>query len=242
MMSARGFARVVRLIVVALSATQLAVACSIAGTRPPIHVNSTFRAVVTSGKTPVASIKVALSDETGKVMAERTTDKMGVALFRSLRTGTYSVSAVRSGMYADEEIEITAGDAKSLSDVALSWPPTEVVRTRSLKGQFLCCKRVGTQADGGYVPIFRADLHVMDGNTGKAVADGKTSEDGTFDLSTLTPGLYIVHLRWPMDKPTIQSELEGSIPIEVVPNPEAPESVRLDVQFGGCGMSYRRAD
>jgi len=162
------------------------------------------------------------------VIAASVTDSKGEAQFNLSKTGSFDLVADHpEGDLGDIVLNVT-GDATSAA-VAVKWPARPVLETRLVKGLI---------EDGLYkstgTPLKQAAVSLHELISYKEVAVTVTTETGSFQLSSIQPGLYFLRLKAKEDG---LNAPDGDIAIVV--RPSAPrDSLSIAVHESDCGLSY----
>ncbi len=168
------------------------------------------------------------------VIATSITDRKGEAQFHLNTTGSFALKADHPEKADNPETGIgdivlnVSGDAAS-AVVDVKWPGTPILETTSLKGHI---------EDGLFKPtseaLREANVSLRELVSYKEIAQTETSGAGSFQFSSIPPGLYLLKVKAKEDDPNAPN---GDIAVLVKPG--APrDSLSIAVRQSDCGLSY----
>jgi hypothetical protein len=174
---------------------------------------------------PVKGLRVAIK---GYAVV---TDEDGFAVFRSVGTGSYFLTA-------NHEVDSLNGAALQVSPdgptgvtVPLKWPSITPVSVRSLKGTIRGPDFLPGQ------PQPKLSLDLLDARSGRKLKSSQSNDRGEFDFETAAPGMYFINLNPSGLIGWSGEQISGQIVVDV--DQGAPtDSLDLDLSWSSCGMSY----
>ena len=205
----RGFRNILQLILAALAFVGPCNACTIFA--QTISVGSDFQIRVLDRGRPVEGLRFVV----GGVRA--VTNRDGIAAFRHIAPGSYSVHApLDSGVARDFVLEIKH-EAPGNVIVPFEWPTSPVV-VRSLSGRL-------------YLPAYETQastsLVLLDGLTGATIGSTVTNPHGEFTFPYAEPGIYFLSV-----KP------QGGLISVVLDSAATAERINIDLGWSSCGLAY----
>jgi len=168
-------------------------------------------------------LKLAESDHGGS--REGVTGKDGVALFRNVPPGSYSLTVDHDdGVGAAANVQVKR-DGPADATVALVWPSVGPVAVRSLNGVVLYESGQPAKVQGAM------SVDLLDGFSGRRLRGGRVTGSGAFDFGTVAPGLYFLDLN------PSAGALSGLIAVAVDPS-AGSDHLELDLGETDCGLFY----
>jgi len=204
------------------------IACSVFP--PEVHVGSDFRVQVRDRGLPVKGLRLEISR--GPTGGKReVTDNDGFALFRNVRSGSYTLHADHDvGIWDRVDVDVRP-DGPAEITVPLRWPSVAPVAVRSLKGTLHSPDYLPGQ------PQPRLSLDLLEGMSGKVLRSGRTTESGAFELDNPVPGIYFIRLNPSGLKDWAGEQITGLIAVAVEPGAPA-DHLDLDLAWSSCGLAY----
>jgi hypothetical protein len=199
--------------------------CDIDWIFTPYDVGSDFSVTLSFHQTPVSGIRVVLTpggelaDASGhnRVPVTAVTDSSGTAHFLAVPRGKYSGGAENGLQFPSNEVTVHgAGDGNFAAEIEIEWP-LEPLPVRALRGRFLA-PGVGDKPDH---PLQSATVNLVDLRSSRVLETQRTIEDGSYEFSTIEPGLFVVRVI-PPTKEKKTKELSGDLAVEL--DPAARES------------------
>jgi hypothetical protein len=195
---------------------------------PTVQVGPNFRVKVEDRGRAVEGLRIELSSEHPAFVR---TDAKGLAFFRGIRPGLYSLTA-------DHDVGIPAGvdvrvkrNGPTLVTVLLQWPGIPPVPALSLSGWI----RGPDYLPGQSQPAL--SLELLEGSSGRSLKSLDTTADGTFDFGNVAPGLYFVSLKPSALYGWDGSPITGLIAVSADPNASAHQ-LEIDLGWSSCGLWY----
>jgi hypothetical protein len=200
------------------------------------EVGSDFSLRVSFHETPLPGLRIALArggmwadaEEPSGFLATAVTDSFGTARFFKVPAGKYTAVEKNGLLFPDDEIEVHA-DADSGREIIMEWP-LDPLPVRTLRGKLI------TQADETEValPLQPATVELVDLRSSKILETQSTIGDGSYEFSTIEPGLYVVRVI-PPAKDQKTTPASGVIAIELDPAAKESTIPGLKVVQSECG-------
>jgi hypothetical protein len=195
---------------------------------PAFTTGPSFQVRVDDRGRPVQDLRIKLSGDNYTKIAK--TGKDGVARFRNIPPGGYSIGTEFDGNGTDATITVTAAGPAETT-VPLGWPSSAPLSVQTLKGIFRW-PAVGTDQD-----LRTLQVEILDARTGRPLKSTRTTEAGAFNLETPRPGLYLLRVT-PADGPMEGgTPIAGIVPVEVEQR-AASRELELDFTVTSCGVWY----
>jgi hypothetical protein len=198
---------------------------------PDFSVTLSFRQAALPGILVILTPGGQLVDAGGKRGAPVTamTDSSGTAHFLGVQPGKYTAAAKNGLAFPSNEVTVHAGGDFE-SEITIEWPLDSVaVPVRTLHGKLIMA---GEETDLN-PPLRLATVKLVDLRSSRVIETQRTIEDGSYEFSTIEPGLYVVRITPPVkDKKT--KSMSGDLAVEL--DPAAAESTipELKVQQSDC--------
>src|SRR5262245_33044759 len=140
-----------------------------------VQVGPNFRVEVEDRGRPVKGLRVEIRGYQGSDnRAVSNTDKNGLALFRSVRPGSYHLSADHdAGIPDGADVEVKLGGPTDVT-VHLKWPSVLPIAVRSLKGMMRGPDYLPGQSQS------RLSLDLLEGSSGRLLKRVQTTDNGEF--------------------------------------------------------------
>jgi hypothetical protein len=195
-------------------------------------VGASFRVRVEDDGRPVKSLRVVIgSDQGGGNRAVADTDKDGLALFRSVRPGSYHLSADHDAGVGDGADLDVKPDGPTDVTVPLRWPNMGSVFVRSLKGTI----RGPDYLPGQSQP--RLSLDLLEASSGRKLKSLRTTESGEFNFGSAAQGLYFLSLK-PSGLTDWGGEQITGLVAVAVDQGSPTDHLDVDLAWSSCGLAY----
>jgi hypothetical protein len=218
--------------------------CSFSWPSTPYDVGRDFSVKLSYHHTPIPDIQVTLTpsgevkDASGqlRVPISAVTDSSGTAHFSAVPSGEYIIGAKGGLEFPSNELTV---HAKGHFDkkIAIEWP-FDPLPVRTLRGKLI------TQAGGSDVerPLQPATVELVGLRSLKVLETQSTIGDGSYEFSTIEPGLYVVRVI-PPAKDEKTTAASGNIAIELDPAAKESTIPDLKVEQSECaGVQLFRRD
>ncbi len=165
------------------------------------------------------------------------TDSSGAAHFSGVPSGKYTIEAKHGLEFPSNEVTVhTKGDFDR--EIGIEWP-LEPLLVRTLRGKLL----TQAQETDLELPLQPATVELVDLRSSRVLETQSTIGDGSYEFSTLGPGLYVIRVI-PPAKDQKARPASGDIAIEL--DPAANELTIPDVKVSqsecaGVHLSWRDA-
>jgi hypothetical protein len=189
----------------------------------PYDVASDFSVNLSFRQAPLPGIRVVLTptgestDASGhrRVPVTAVTDSSGTAHFLAVPAGKYDAGAKNGLFFPSNEVTVhTEGDFDH--EIGIQWP-LETLPIRTVRGK-LIARGDGAAADR---PLQSATVQLLDLRSSRVLETQHTIADGSYEFSTLEPGLYVFRVI-PPAKNNKTEPASGDLAIEL--DPAAQES------------------
>ncbi len=203
-----------------------AAACTII--LPELATGSNFAVTFCDPGRAVAGLRVALRGPDGRaIAAAATTDAAGLARFRGVPRGRYSLGDGEAGFGDLALLAVGTRPHAALKDMAVDWPGDwrDPVAARGLHGSIRAAYTLPSEERS-----LAAELDIFDGANGRLLRTLRLAPgQRQFDLRALPPGRYALALRQ-----SPEGKQLGPVLVEV--NPRAPAG-GFDLVLGAwdCG-------
>lgn len=161
------------------------------------------------------------------------TDHTGRAEVKDLAPGVYVIATAGPGQGSGAYAVVATNHPKSSNEIKLDWPSSVrgIISAKTLSGVLASNNpwapfeniHAELWAEGVQVPLAAQDLGM----------------DGHFQFNETKPGIYILRIRGQRKKARYDSQVEGDIPMELLPatkNSQVPLSLYLGMS--DCGITY----
>ncbi len=197
-------------ILVTVLAIGRCVACTIV--YPTYDVGPDFQVRVESDGRPAVGVRVDLGPY------HALTDKGGIAVFRRIPEGAFSVGIDHDAGIPDRPGVKVKRNGPANATIPLRWPSLKAVSARKLRGRLRF----------SYPDSEAIALELLEGISGRVLASQRTSGHGEFEFRGFGPGLYFLRLR----------EYPGGGLIALSLDPSAT-SDQMDIAFGFTSLRIR---
>jgi len=203
----------------------------------PYDVGTDFSVKLSYHQQPLPGIRVVITpsgelrDAGGRLRVPVTamTDSSGTAHFLAVTLGKYNAEAKNGLDFPSNEVTVHgAGEGDFDAAIEIRWP-LEPLPVRTLRGRLLA----PGEGDKPDRPFRSATVNLVDLRSSRVVETQRTLEDGSYEFSTVEPGLFVVRVIPPTkDKQT--KELSGDLAVELDPVAEEPTIPELKVLQSEC--------
>jgi hypothetical protein len=209
----------------------------------PYDVGRNFSVKLSYHRALIPNIQVTLTprgevkDSNGhlRVPLSAVTDSSGTAHFSSVQSGKYSVGA-KNGLEFRSNVLTVHAKGHFDNKIAIKWPVVSLP-VRSLRGKLI------TQAErtDAERPLQPATVELVDLRSSIVLETQSTIGDGSYEFSTIGPGLYVVRVI-PPAKDEKTKPPSGDITIELDPAAKEPTIPDLKVKQSKCAgvLVFRR--
>ena len=150
-------------------------------------------------KSPVQGVRVVLTSggtmrsgpDDGRVVATAKADSRGIAHFFAVPAGAYMASVQDGLLFSEPEVKVLDSE-KSGQEFALDWP-VEAIPVRALRGRLTMSEELSEEP----TPLQEASVELLDLRTSRLIEASQTNENGSYEFSTVTPGLYVLRVNRP---------------------------------------------
>jgi hypothetical protein len=203
--------------------------CYVGGLLTLYDVGHDFSVKLSFRKAPLPEIQVTLTpigelaDANGhlRIAISAVSDSSGTANFIGVPSGKYTIGAKDGVPFPHNELTVhTKGNSDK--EITIEWP-LETLQVRTLRGKLI------TQAEETDVerPLQPATVELVDLRSPKVLETQSTIGDGSYEFSTIEPGLYVVRVI-PPAKDEKTTPARGDIAIEL--DPAAKEAIIPDLK------------
>jgi hypothetical protein len=204
-------------------------------------VPPSFRVSVWNDAKPVPDIAIEVYKDEPSVEGVKPipvltlkTDQDGSAEVKYLAPGVYVIATTGPGQGSAAYAVVATNHSKPSSEIKLEWPSS------SAKGILRAKTLMGVLASNNPLTPFE-DIHAELWAAGvqKPLAVQDIGMDGHFQFKETKPGIYILRIRGQRKKARYDSQVEGDIPVELLPaakNSQEPLSLYLGMTT--CGITY----
>lgn len=211
--------------------------CSFDWIFTPYDVGRDFSVKLSSRQAPLPGIRIVLTpsgelkDVSGnrRVPVTAITDSSGTAHFLAVTPGKYNAEAKNGLDFPSNEVTVhSAGEGDFDAEVEIEWP-LEPLPVRTLRGRLLE-PGAGNKPDR---PSRSTKVNLVDLRSSRVVETQRTLEDGSYEFSTVEPGLFVVRVVPPTkDKKTKESSAD--LAVELDPIAQEPTIPELKVVQSEC--------
>ncbi len=212
--------------------------CFMSWLSTPYEVGRDFSVKLSYRQAPLPGIRLVLDPNDGGKAPVATTDDSGTAHFLAVPPGKYYAKAKNGLQFPSNEVTVHgAGDGDFDSEIEIRWP-LEPLPVRALRGRLLA-PGAGDKPDR---PLRSATVNLVELRSSRVVETRHTLGDGSYEFSTVEPGLFVVRVIPPAkDKKT--KELSGDLAVELDPAAQEPTIPDLKVLQSECaGVQLLRRD
>jgi len=210
--------------------------CDIFWASTPYDVSRDFAVKLAYRQAPVPEVHVTLTprgevrDANGRPRGpiSAATDSSGTARFVAVPSGEYTVGAKDGLVFPSNELTVHARGHFD-NEIAIRWP-LDPLPVRTLSGKLI------TQAEetDAEVPLQPAIVELVDLRSSKVLETQNTIGDGSYEFSTLEPGLYVIRVTPAPPRVEKTTPTSGGIAIEVDPAAEESAIPKLRVLQSDC--------
>jgi hypothetical protein len=197
-------------------------------------VGSDFSVKLSFHQAPLSGLRIGLArggmlPDAGNpsgLVATAVTDSSGVARFSAVPAGKYTAVERDGLLFPDDEIEVHA-DADPGEEITMEWPLVSLP-VRTLRGKLIA------QAEEADVerPLQPATVELVDLRSSKVLETQSTIGDGSYEFSTIEPGLYVVRVIPPAKDE--KAPANGDIAIELDPAAKESTIPEMKVEQSEC--------
>lgn len=162
------------------------------------------------------------------------TDYTGSAEVKDLAPGVYVIATTGPGQGSAAYAVVATNHRKPSSEIKLAWPSTSVrgvLSARTLTGMLA--------SNNPWAPFENIHAELWAAGVQEPLAVQDLGTDGHFQFNETKPGIYILRIRGQRKKARYESQVEGDIPVELLPatkNSQDPLSLYLGMS--DCGITY----
>jgi hypothetical protein len=209
--------------------------CDVSWIFTPYDVGADFSVSLSFHRVPLSGIRVVLTpsgesaDASGHSRAPVTavTDSSGTAHFLAVPPGKYGAAAKNGLFFPSNEFTVhTDGDFDN--EVEIEWPLVPLP-VRALRGK-LAVPQEGAGADR---PLRFATAQLVDLRSSRVIETQRTIADGSYEFSTVEPGLYVVRIIPPHKEKNTEAA-SGDLAVELDPVAQEPTIPELKVLQSDC--------
>jgi hypothetical protein len=162
----------------------------------PYEVSGDFSVKLSFRQAPLPGIRVVLTpsgesaDASGhrRVPVAAVTDSSGTAHFLAVPAGEYHAGAKNGLFFSSNEVTVHA-DGDFDQEIGIEWP-LELLPVRALRGKLI----VANEAAGADRPLQQAAVKLLDLRSSRVIETTRTLDDGSYQFSTIEPGIYAVRV------------------------------------------------
>lgn len=201
----------------------------------PYDVGRDFSVKLSYHQALIPDIQVTLTPSGGvkdasaqlRVPISAVTDSSGTAHFSTVPSGKYTVGAKDGLEFPTNELTVHAKGHFD-DEIAIEWPLVPLP-VRTLRGKLI------TQAEEGDVvrPLQPATVELVDLRSSKVMETQRTIGDGSYEFSTIEPGLYVIRVI-PPAKHEKTTPASGDISIELDPAAKESTIPEMKVEQSEC--------
>ena len=215
----------------------------------PKEVTRTFSVEITDHRRGISDLHVQIeeagvSGNKSKHTLISVTDDHGLAQFRDMRPGAYTISIKNVALQPEDIIVKGMPSERALRKIAILLPDDEVLAVRSVSGsihgQMQAADPVNYEAlvefgTGVKLTLIRAVSE-------KIIESHAAGDSGGFTFSPLPEGLYFLHVEVSAEPTMHRRAVSEYIPIKIDPSAKAP-NLDLRMSPGTCvAFAYRNGD
>lgn len=203
-------------------------------------VSPSFRVSVWNDVKPVSGIAIEVYKDGPSVEGVKPipvltlqTNQAGSAEVKYLAPGVYVIATTGPGQGSAAYAVVATNHSKPTSEIKLEWPYSArgILRAKTLTG-VLASNNPLTPFENIHAELWAAGVQ-------EPLAVQDVGTDGHFQFNETKPGLYILRIRGQRPNARYDSQVEGDIPIELLPaakNSQDPLSLYLGMT--DCGITY----
>lgn len=205
-----------------------------------IQVPANFQVTVLHELQPISGIQIAVydvadSDKTGhqKPILRMFSGQNGTVQIGDLHPGTYIVQTEGPGQGSAVYAIVSASRSSPTRGITLQWPFSwqATLKSRTLAGKLA--------SNNPWKPFERIHLELWSAGATLPLAVVDAGTEGRFHFGETIPGVYILRIRGEQKRVSPDWQVEGDIPIELLPNDnDAPVSLTLYLSESSCGIQY----
>jgi hypothetical protein len=211
----------------------------------PYDVASDFAVKLSFHQAPLPGIRVVLTpsgeltDAGGhrRIPLTAVTDSAGVAHLLAVPAGKYDAGAENGLFFPSNEVTVHA-DGDFDSEIEIEWPLV-TLPVRTLRGK-LIAPGDGAETDR---PLRSATVQLVDLRSSRVIETQSTIDDGSYEFSTIEPGLYVFRII-PPAKDKKAEPASGDLAVELDPAAQEstmPEMKVLESDCAGVQLLRRTA-
>jgi hypothetical protein len=213
--------------------------CSFDRMFTPYDVGSDFSVNLSFRQTPLPGIRVVLTPTGDEELADAgkprrapvaaVTDSSGTAHFLAVPAGKYDASAKNGLFFPSNEVTVHAeGDYDR--GIAIEWPlDSRGLLVRALRGKLIA----PGEAAGADRPLQQAAVKLLDLRSSRVIETTRTLDDGSYQFSTIEPGIYAVRVI-PPAKVKKTEPASGDVAVELDPAAHESTIPEIEVQQSEC--------
>jgi hypothetical protein len=209
--------------------------CDIDWIFTPYDVSSNFSINLSFRQAPLPGIRVVLTptgesaDGSGhsRVPVTAVTDPSGTAHFLAVPAGKYDAAAKNGIFFPSNEVTVHA-DGDFDREIEFEWP-LDLLPVRALRGKLIAPGK-GTQADR---PFRSAKVQLVDLRSSRVLETQRTFADGSYEFSTIEPGLYDFRVIPPANGKKTEA-VSGDLAVELDPAAQKATIPEMRVLQSDC--------
>jgi hypothetical protein len=209
--------------------------CVLSWLSTPYDVGTDFSVTLSFRQAPLPGIQVVLTptgesaDASGhsRVPTTAVTDPSGTAHFLAVPAGKYAAAAKNGIFFPSNEVTVHA-DGNFDGEIEIEWP-LGLLPVRALRGK-LVAPGGGTKADR---PFRSAKVQLVDLRSSRVLETQRTFADGSYEFSTIEPGLYDFRVIPPADDRKTQPA-SGDLAVELDPAAQKATIPEMRVLQSDC--------
>ena len=174
-------------------------------------VGHDFSIALTSAGAPVVGVLVELQrsqDTSVPIAADGPTNSNGVAYFSAVPRGSYWARVKGGLLFPGKDLNVS-DDEVSGNQFSIEWP-RETLRSQVLRGKLVTSLR---STDSGS-PLRKTRVQLLDLHTGQLIEQTMTESDGSYSLSTILPGVYVLRITPPIRKDFTESSRDTAVEVD----------------------------
>jgi hypothetical protein len=220
-------------------------ACDVIWSFTSNDVASDFSIKLSFRQAPLPGIRVVLTPQEESTEANghtripvaAVTDSSGTAYFLAVSAGKYYASVKNGLMFSSNEVTVHT-DGEFDNKIEIEWPLV-TLPVRTLRGK-LIAPGEGAESDH---PLQLATVKLVDLHSSRVLETQDTAADGSYEFSTIEPGLYVVRIIPPTKGKKTQAA-SGDLAVELEPAAKEstiPEMKVLQSDCAGVQLLRRTA-
>jgi hypothetical protein len=206
-----------------------------------VKVPPSFRVSVWNDAKSVPGIAIAVYEDGFSVEGVKPipvltvqTDQSGIAEVKDLAPGVYVIATTGPGQGSAAYAVVATNHPKPNSEIKLEWPSSSargILRTNTLTGVLA--------SNNPLAPFENVHAELWATGVQEALAVQDIGMGGHFQFKETKPGIYILRIRGQRKKARYDSQVEGDIPLELLPAAKnSQESLSLYLGMSDCGITY----